>query len=122
MRGLKRLVNASLRSVGLELRKRKSHYVDAYGDQQRLLATSGDPVRTVFDLGASEGDVTAIYRSLFPDTTVYSFEPTPAPFERMRHRFAGDAKVVPTRAAIGEHDGEASLFLNAFDQTNSLLP
>jgi FkbM family methyltransferase len=40
----------------------------------------------------------------------------------MRQRFAGDAKVIATRAAVGHHDGQASLFVNAFDQTNSLLP
>jgi FkbM family methyltransferase len=120
MQRLKRFVNSSLGAVGLELRKLKSHHVDPYGDQQRLLAR--EQVRTVFDLGASHGDATEIYRALFPDATIHSFEPTEAPFELVRRRFAGDPKVVPVRAAVGAEDGEGSLFVNAFDQTNSLLP
>jgi FkbM family methyltransferase len=120
MRALKQLVSASLRGVGLELRKLRTYHTDPFGDQQRLL--SGEAVKVVFDVGASEGYVTADYRRQFPDATVYSFEPTEAAFETLRRRFDGDPKVVPVRCAVGAEAGSATLYMHAFAQTNSLLP
>lgn len=117
---LNKLINSSLGAVGLELRKCKSHHVDYFGDQVRLLA--GAPVEVIFDLGASEGLTAQTYRSLFPDATIYSFEPTDSCFQILSDRFRGDNKVVPVHAAVGREDGTATLFLNSFDQTNSLLP
>jgi FkbM family methyltransferase len=114
------LVAASLAGVGLELRKLKSYHVDPFGDQKRLLCD--EPVRVIFDLGASDGSTTLTYRPLFPDATIYSFEPTESAHEALRRRFRDDPKVVPIRAAVGPKNGTATLFVNAFGETNSLLP
>jgi FkbM family methyltransferase len=120
MPSLKSAVRAGLKSVGLELRKLRSHHTDPLGDITRLLGDA--TVRTAFDVGAFEGDAAHSYRTVFPDATVYCFEPTSASFDRLQRRFAGDAKVITTRAAIGQTPGHATLHINVFDQTNSLLP
>jgi FkbM family methyltransferase len=88
--------------------------------QRRLLL--GHRVRTVFDLGAFVGDVTARYRSLFPDATVYSFEPFAGSFETLAERFRGDEFVKPQPLAVADQVGAAVLYVNGLAATNSLLP
>ena len=63
------------------------------------------PVRTIFDLGASEGVTAEYYRRLFPNAHVYSFEPTDAPYARLEERFKSDPNVTPVYAAVGEATG-----------------
>lgn len=116
---LKSLVRTTLEKMGLEVRKLSSHHTDIHADEKRLL--SGTPVRTIFDVGASEGISVAEYRRTYPDADVYCFEPTDAPFRLIQARHGADPKVHPTKAAVGEKPGEATFHLNAFDQTNSLL-
>src|SRR5438067_918251 len=114
------LINDSLRTVGLELRRTASHHTDPYRDQVWLLKPA--PVCVVFDAGAHDGGTGSHYRRLFPDAAIYSFEPTESSFQTLAQRAAGDRNWFPAQAAVGEVAGQATLYLNAFDQTNSLLP
>jgi FkbM family methyltransferase len=117
---LKELVQSTLKRFGLQLRKLSSHHTDLWGDELRLL--SGRPVRVILDAGAFVGDTVAKFRETFPEADVYCFEPTGDPYSKLSARFKGDPKVHPVRMAIGERAGQATLHVNVFDQTNSLLP
>src|SRR4051794_6264990 len=112
---LKNIVHSGLRRMGLELRRLSSHHTDLWGDERRLLADK--PVRTVLDVGAFVGDTVAKFREVFPEAQVYCFEPTAEPYGKLAGRFGADPKVHPMRAAVGERGGEATLHVNAFDQT-----
>lgn len=93
---------------------------DLWTDVKTVL--SGDGIRTVFDVGANEGQSAREFLRRFPGARIFSFEPTPAIFERLR-RFADDQPLVtPVNKALGEAPGTATLNENAFHQTNSLLP
>ena len=80
------------------------------------------PVQTVFDVGANRGQTIQWFRPLFPDATIHAFEPFGPPFEALCRNTAGDARVRPVRLALGERNGEATLYENSADSTNSLLP
>lgn len=116
---LKSFVRSSLKRLGLEVRKLSSHHTDLRADERLLLSRT--PVRTVFDVGASVGHAAVSFRSLYPEADIYCFEPTEEPYRALESRFGGDSKVHPTKAAVGEHAGQATLHLNPFDETNSLL-
>ena len=76
---------------------------DPFEAQRRLLL--GHRVGTVVDVGAFVGDASARYRSLFPDATVYSFEPFADAYARLEARFRKDEFVRPQQLAMAERVG-----------------
>ncbi|HEY7529970.1 MAG TPA: FkbM family methyltransferase [Gemmatimonadota bacterium] len=92
---------------------------DAFLAQRRLLA--GGPVRTIVDGGAHLGETAARYREAFPEAVVWSFEPAPESFGRLRAAFADDPLVRPVNLALGREPGAATLHLNRATGTHSLF-
>lgn len=81
----------------------------------------GDRVGCVFDVGAHVGQTAARFVAAFPRAHVYSFEPDPHSFAQLRTLTDTARRIDAVNAAVGDTDGEATLFVNKFDQTNSLL-
>jgi FkbM family methyltransferase len=81
----------------------------------------GSGVRTVFDVGANDGQTVRRFARTFPHADLYSFEPDPATFQRLVAAAGGLPKTQLFNLALGREAGEASLFRFAFDETNSLL-
>jgi FkbM family methyltransferase len=81
----------------------------------------GDQVSCVFDIGAHVGQTAARFIAAFPSAQVYSFEPDPCSFAQLRMLADRVTRIDAVNAAVGDIDGEATLFVNNFDQTNSLL-
>lgn len=78
-------------------------------------------IHVVFDVGAHIGQSAALFSDTFPDARIYSFEPDPESFQQLRSLAAGYGRVTVVNAAVGDREGEATFFVNAFSQTNSLL-
>jgi FkbM family methyltransferase len=78
-------------------------------------------IRCVFDVGAHVGQSAALFSDTFPAARIHSFEPDPDSFARLRDLAVTDARVTPVNAAVGDHEGEATFFVNTFSQTSSLL-
>lgn len=93
---------------------------DAFHDQQMLL--SGTQVQTIFDIGANIGQTTAKYSSLFPESTIYSFEPLPESFQKLHRRFKGNNLVKPIQLAVSDKVGKRKFYVNQDSGTDSLLP
>lgn len=92
----------------------------AFIDQQMLL--SGTRAQTIFDVGANIGKSTAKYSSLFPESTIYSFEPFPESFQKLRRRFEGNSFVKPIQLAVSNKVGKKKFYIYQDSTTNSLLP
>ena len=103
--------------LGYEIRRITT---GAFHDQRMLL--SGTRVRTIFDIGANTGKVTARYSKLFPEATIYSFEPFPESFQKLRRRFEGNSLVKPIQFAVSNKVGKKKFYVNQDSTTNSLLP
>lgn len=111
---MKRLIRKSLAALGLDIhRLQKPH--DAFADQKRLFPSAS----VVFDVGANIGDVSLLYRKLYPEATVYAFEPLPSTAAVLRKRTNDGVKVV--EIALSDHAGEAFLHSNKSPGTNSLF-
>jgi len=102
------------RPFGYDLRRRH----DLYADLRRLLP---DGAKTLFDVGANVGDVTARLRRCFPGAAVHCFEPFDNAFGRLRDRFREDPNVHPVQSAVAERCGSATSYLCQKDTCNSLL-
>lgn len=79
------------------------------------------PDIVIFDVGGHYGETSAKYREFFPSATIHAFEPTPASFDIMQRRFAGDRLHHAHRLALSDQTGKAVFTVNQTDSTNSLL-
>jgi FkbM family methyltransferase len=91
-----------------------------YFAQQRLLA--GRPVQVIVDGGANAGNTVAVYTELFPEAQLYAFEAYQATFGELANRWAGHDRVNTFPLALGAMHERRELYLNEYDDTNSLLP
>lgn len=121
---MKQFIRRVYNALGYEIHRRVG---DAYPErtnpflqQKVLLDRVLDPV--IFDVGAHVGTVTRQYRLLFPNATIYSFEPFPESFEKLRDSFASDRLVHSYQLGFADRIGIAVFNVNIEATTNSLLP
>lgn len=101
---------------GYEVRK----FPDAFKQQKKLLAGIPNPV--IFDVGAHHGYVTTSYNNLFPDASIYSFEPFAESFAILKNRTRHIPAIHPYNLAVSNQVGTAVFRQNLSSNTNSLLP
>src|SRR5262245_7390050 len=121
IRAVKSLVKAVASSLNVEIRRRPTEPPEpnAFGVQSRLIKRK-DPV--IFDVGAYDGEISRIYRQLFPQATIHAFEPFPDSFAAMDRKFLGDKRHHRHQIALSDRAGNATLHSNIGAPTNSLLP
>jgi len=101
-----------------ELRRRSRYFVDAFQDQKKLLQHQN--VKYIFDCGANIGQTTAKYRQLFPNATIYSFEPTVQTFNILCETFKQCNQIKPQKLAVSNLTGYKQFFVYDDSQLNSL--
>lgn len=92
---------------------------DPFAAMQRLLVGIKEPI--IFDVGAHHGHVSRRFRSLFPASTVYSFEPFPDSFEQLKINSASDPLIKAFNFGLSDRNGSQSFHSNLSSETNSLL-
>jgi FkbM family methyltransferase len=75
-----------------------------------------------YDVGAYQGDFTALLLRHFPQLQVVAFEPTPQTFHHLECRFASEPRVQVCNLALSDQVGWASYYLTERPTNNSLLP
>ena len=93
---------------------------DPFRDMQMLLASTS--IHTVIDGGGYHGDVALQLAEMFPNATVYSFEPSATSFSILTANVKGNSRIIPVRNGLSSAKKRATLFVNAQDSTNSLSP
>ena len=101
------------------LRRRVSLGRKPIADMKTILNVSP---KCIFDVGANDGETARRFSSSFPTATIYSFEPDHQTFRRLAETTRKLENVRIINRALGQSVGQASLFRNSFDATNSLLP
>lgn len=99
--------------------KKTSFKEDAFEVQYKILHGEA---RCILDVGANRGDTAIKYSTLFDQAKVYAFEPFPETYEKLFVNIKEYKKIIPARYAISDKKGEAVLFSNINEDTNSLLP
>jgi FkbM family methyltransferase len=94
--------------------------VVASTEHDRIL--EGLALDTVVDVGANRGQFALCIRRLFPNATIYSFEPLHRPAAVYRRTFAGDARARLFPVAIAAQAGPAAMHVARWDVSSSLLP
>lgn len=94
---------------------------EPYAAMRELMGRLGHASPVVFDVGANKGDTAALFRGMFPGSTVHAFEPFPETIAMLRERFGGDGAVRIVEAAVSKEAGRATFHVNHAHATNSLL-
>ncbi len=87
---------------------------------QKLLF-AGEKHLVVFDVGAYVGDITTAYVEIFPQATIYCFEPFPNSFKELS-RLAKSRSIKPYQIALSNQEGKAKLLVNTDRSCNSMFP
>lgn len=117
---MRALAKKLLRRMGYDVVRSGQPGRDPVADVQRLFGAR--PPETIFDVGANEGQTAIEYAKAFPKSTIYSFEPFDAAFDKLQRAASSFGQIRPVRCALGDVVGSKTLFLNSASVTNSLLP
>lgn len=79
-------------------------------------------VKTVFDVGANEGQTAFSCLGTFEGAVIHSFEPSATSFVKLAARGKAVDRLRLSQCALGEAQGTATLQLHVNSQANSLLP
>jgi FkbM family methyltransferase len=66
---------------------------------------------TVFDVGANVGQSTEELGAVYPDASIYAFEPVPATFAELRAKFGDRPRVKCFQLALGDAAAKASMIV-----------
>ncbi|HKY05133.1 MAG TPA: FkbM family methyltransferase, partial [Blastocatellia bacterium] len=115
-------IRSLVRKTGYEVHRatRECFVKDAFADQRMLLG--GNRVETIFDVGAHRGETAERYLKLYPEATIYSFEPFLDSITELRRKFENEPSVKPTQTAVSDTSGSQAFYVNRDSFTNSLLP
>lgn len=117
---IKNILKQSLAFFNLEVRRRSCYFIDDFLDQKKLL--SKQEVTSIFDVGANIGQTSTKYREIFPNATIYAFEPTEEAFIKLHSKFKDCSHVKPFKAAVSSQSGHQPFFIYQSSLINSLLP
>ena len=104
----------------------RTAYTNRYGlydtEPQQLEWVNG---KVIMDVGGYIGDTVLVFRDLFPQAQIYTYEPVKANYDRICHTFAQDiasGRVHAFQQGVGEKAGSMQLnFSRAGDSTATLL-
>jgi FkbM family methyltransferase len=123
-RAVKRAIRGILEAAGYRVYHQSvlPYGIDFMLDIERLSRAWGVPVRTFFDVGAHEGQTSALALSSFAEARVFAFEPHPVTFSKLLQRLAVEPRVGTHNLAISNAKGAARFFEYSSSTLNSLIP
>ena len=122
----KSAIKACFRTLGLEISRLEEDDEDSDKKfdpepEDRFKWLQAMDIRTVLDIGAHKGESAIFYHQLFPDATVYSFEPLGDCFEALCERVENLPGQYNFNIAIGDRQGEMAMQRNEYSPSSSLL-
>jgi FkbM family methyltransferase len=99
-------------------RKPSLNIDDPFIVQKFLLG--GEKHLSVFDVGAFVGDITATYAKIFPQATIYCFEPYPDSFNKL-NAMAESSSIKPFQIALSDKNSQVNLQINTDLSCNSIF-
>jgi len=101
------------------LRKSEILKEDAFQAQKYFF--DNDTGLVIFDVGAYIGEITATYKKIFPNATIYCFEPFGDSFQKLM-QLSTDNSIKPYQMAISDTVGRTRLHVNVDLSCNSFFP
>jgi FkbM family methyltransferase len=77
--------------------------------------------KTILDIGAAIGEWSRAARLVFPESNIYSFEPIPHAYEKLKILEKRDSLLKTFNCALSTNNGVTDFYLNDFFYSSSLL-
>jgi FkbM family methyltransferase len=117
---MKELIQRVFHFFGYEMKKFKKNQAEI--DLVRNIKwLSERNISSIIDIGANAGQFAKLARLSFPLAKIYSFEPIPSVFEKLKENFADDTNFEAFNTALGEENGEVTFFQNDYTLSSSCL-
>lgn len=78
-------------------------------------------IKTVIDIGANTGQFAKLARAVFPEASIFSFEPLPDCFAELRSALPGDTRFFPFECGIGSSEQTLEFFRSFHSPSSSFL-
>jgi len=78
-------------------------------------------IQTIVDIGAHSGEFASAAARMFPDSTIYCFEPQATPYRRLLRRMAEHQRFEAYQVALGNSSGTVSFWKSGFSKASSVL-
>ena len=103
---------------GVELvSKYQTNRNDVIFHLQKMLKSNQE--HQIFDVGAATGEFSIKFNSLFPGSTIHSFEPQPQFFEILKQNSKGNWKV--NNCVLSDKEGYFDFFITSGKESSSLI-
>jgi FkbM family methyltransferase len=116
--GVKKFIRRIINQLGFEIIRLSQN------PRQTLLGLRSLPFRTVIDVGANRGQFAQHILNIFPQATLFCFEPLQKPFQDLQSwvKSNPDKNIYAFNTAIGDYEGKANIFCHTdHDYSSSLL-
>lgn len=114
-----------LQKVGYDIVKYHPTYVVGKFDEENLQGEypwlKEFKFKTILDIGANEGQFADKMHALFPEASIYSFEPIPEAFSLLDKNFKDVQQVEGINLALGDSTGEITFNKNESSASSSFL-
>lgn len=105
------------KSIGLKRKGIKyEHYFEV---NKKWIIESG--IKTVLDVGANIGDFAKLMREVLPEAKIYSFEPLPDCFDKLKNALPGDSNFFPINIAAGSKPDVLKFYRSFHSPSSSFL-
>ena len=118
--GIKQWINGVLGVTGYEIRHTPTVANEMARGKYRWLQER--KIATVFDVGANVGQFAEMMRAVFPQATIYSFEPLASCYGILARKMTSLQPMFSYPIALGKVDGVTTIYHNDFSASSSLLP
>jgi FkbM family methyltransferase len=102
--------------------QRNAEYDLNYSPKKFFDALIDNPSPVIFDVGAHRGESIDFFRSIYPQSTIYTFEPNPDNFEELLIKTSSYENVFPFNLAFGNSNSYATFYKQDISHLGGLLP
>ena len=87
----------------------------------KINRTLDQAIKSIFDVGAHEGESIDRFKNLFQNPIIHSFEPQSKIFEKLMNKKKNDKDLVLNNFALGSKEGNQEIFVNSNTAASSYL-
>ncbi len=95
----------------------RKNFKDAFKDQKHLLNKLDKII--IFDVGSHTGNTVNRYRSVFPNSKIFAFEPTEASYKKLLSEFGDDNSISISLLGLSNKKENMTFYLSESDNLNS---
>ena len=95
----------------------RQNFKDPFIDQKHLMCDIDDII--IFDVGSHIGDTIKKYKSVFPESKIFAFEPTETSYEKLLNQFGNDNSINVSLLGLSNKAEKKTFYLSESNNLNS---